>query len=303
MRKPSELKKGDTIAFVAPSGPVAEERIAPSVKAMEEFGLNVVLGKSCTAHRGYLAGDDSIRADDINNMFADKNINGIFAMRGGYGSARILDMLDYDMIKNNPKVFAGYSDITALHVVFNQICGFITYHSPMPSSEFYRGTDEYTLNQYKKYIFGSSIDGVIENPHGNPIKTFVSGEAEGTLIGGNLSLLASSIGTKYEVDTKGKILFIEEVEEEPYKIDKMLLQLKQSGKLKDAAGIIFGSFTRCEPENKDKSLTLEEIFNDLIVDEGRPTIYNASCGHSTPTMTLPMGAQARIGKDGFSILK
>ena len=155
-------------------------------------------------------------------------------------SARILDLLDYKTIRKNPKIFAGYSDITALHVAFNQKCDLITFHSPMPASEFYECVDEYTMSFFKRNIFSGDSLGIIENPKGEKIETLVKGNAKGRITGGNLTLLASSIGTKYEVDTKGKILFIEEVDEAPYRIDRMLLQLKQSGKFKDATGIVLG---------------------------------------------------------------
>lgn len=302
MKRPEPLKKGDKVALIAPCGPVKKERIDPAVKAMESLGLHVVLGDCCTCSRGFLAGEnDRARADEVNRMFEDPTIKGIFAMRGGYGSGRILDMLDYDLIKANPKVFEGYSDVTALHIAFNQKCHLVTFHGPMASTEFYKGIDEYTLDYFKRNIFTKEPLGVIKNPEFEEIKTLVKGKAKGILTGGNLSLIVSSIGTKYEINTKGKILFIEEVGEEPYRIDRMLLQLKQSGKFKDAAGIVLGQWTRCTADEADKSLTLQEIFDDLIVNEKKPIIYNVACGHSTPTMTLPMGAMAKI-EDGKLII-
>lgn len=302
MKRPEPLKKGDKVALIAPCGPVKKERIDPAVKAMESLGLHVVLGDCCTCSRGFLAGEnDKARADEVNRMFEDSSIKGIFAMRGGYGSGRILDMLDYDLIKANPKVFEGYSDVTALHIAFNQKCHLVTFHGPMASTEFYKGIDEYTLDYFKRNIFTKEPLGVIKNPEFEEIKTLVKGKAKGILTGGNLSLIVSSIGTKYEINTKGKILFIEEVGEEPYRIDRMLLQLKQSGKFKDAAGIVLGQWTRCTADEADKSLTLQEIFDDLIVNEKKPIIYNVACGHSTPTITLPMGAMAKI-EDGKLII-
>lgn len=302
MKRPEPLKKGDKVALIAPCGPVKKERIDPAVKAMESLGLHVVLGDCCTCSRGFLAGEnDRARADEVNRMFEDPTIKGIFAMRGGYGSGRILDMLDYDLIKANPKVFEGYSDVTALHIAFNQKCHLVTFHGPMASTEFYKGIDEYTLDYFKRNIFTKEPLGVIKNPEFEEIKTLVKGKAKGILTGGNLSLIVSSIGTKYEINTKGKILFIEEVGEEPYRIDRMLLQLKQSGKFKDAAGIVLGQWTRCTADEADKSLTLQEIFDDLIVNEKKPIIYNVACGHSTPTITLPMGAMAKI-EDGKLII-
>ncbi|AQR95761.1 S66 peptidase family protein [Clostridium saccharoperbutylacetonicum] len=294
MIRPKHLKKGDKIGLIGSSSPTPQERIEPSIRAMEALGLEVILGESCLKNHGYLSGTDEIRANDINKMFEDKSIKGIFAIRGGYGAPRILDKLDYDMIKKNPKVFAGYSDITALHNVFNQKCELITFHTPMPSTEIYKGVDEYTLDYFKKNIFSDIPLGVIKNPDGQDLKTLVTGEAEGILVGGNLSLVASSLGTPYEIDTRGKILFLEEIEEYPYKIDRMLVQLKLAGKFKEAAGIILGAWTNCEAKEGDNSLTLMEVFEEIIIPENKTTIYNLACGHCMPTISIPLGTKIKI---------
>lgn len=294
MIRPKHLKKGDKIGLIGSSSPTPKDRIEPSIRAMEALGLEVILGESCLKNHGYLSGTDEIRANDINKMFEDKSIKGIFAMRGGYGAPRILDKLDYDMIKKNPKVFAGYSDITALHNVFNQKCELITFHTPMPSTEIYKGVDEYTLDYFNKNIFSDIPLGVIKNPDGQDLKTLVTGEAEGILVGGNLSLVASSLGTPYEIDTRGKILFLEEIEEYPYKIDRMLVQLKLAGKFKEAAGIILGAWTNCEAKEGDNSLTLMEVFEEIIIPENKTTIYNLACGHCMPTISLPLGTKIKI---------
>jgi len=297
MIRPEPLKKGDKIGLIGASGPTKQERIEPSIKAMESLGLEVVLGESCRANHGFLSGSDELRASDVNEMFKDKSIKGIFAIRGGYGASRILDMLDYDMIQKNPKVFAGYSDVTALHSVLNERCKLITFHTPMASTEFYKGVDEYTMDYFKRNIFTNEPLGILKNPKGEEIKTLVSGMAIGKLVGGNLSLIASSMGTPYELNTKGKILFLEDVDEYPYKIDRMLLQLKQCGKFRDAAGIILGAWIDCEAKEGDNSLSLMEVFEELIVTENKPTIYNLACGHCMPTISLPLGAEVEI--DGY----
>lgn len=301
MIRPKPLKKGDKIALIGASSPTPQDRIEPSIKAMEELGFEVVLGESARGYHGFLSGSDELRANDINTMFEDKSIKGIFAIRGGYGAARLLDMLDYDMIKKNPKVFAGYSDVTALHNVFNERCKLITFHTPMASTEFYKGVDEYTMNYFKKNIFSDEPLGIVKNPVDQEIKTLVSGKAKGKLAGGNLSLIASMMGTPYELDTKGKILFLEDVDESPYRIDRMLLQLKQCGKFKDAEGIILGAWTNCEPKEDENSLSLMEIFEELIIPENKPTIYNLACGHCMPTMSIPMGAKIKINTENNEI--
>lgn len=301
MIRPTPLKKGDKIGLIGPCSPTPEERIEPSIKVMKELGFDVVIGESCTGCHGFLSGNDEMRANDINSMFEDKSIKGIFAIRGGYGSGRLLDMLDYEMIKKNPKVFAGYSDVTALHNVFNKNCKLITFHTPMPSTELYKGVDGYTMECLKKNIFSDEPLGTLENPYGQEIKSLVAGKAKGKLVGGNLSLIVSSMGTPYEIDTKGKILFLEDVDESPYRIDRMLLQLKQCGKFKDSAGIILGAYTNCEAKRDENSLSLMEVFEELIKPENKPTIYNVACGHCMPTMSLPLGSKVMIDGDKSEI--
>lgn len=301
MIRPKPLKKGDKIALIGTSSPTIDERIQPAIKAMEDLGLEVVLGESVTSKHGYLSGKDEIRAADINKMFKDESISGIFVIRGGYGSARLLDMLDYKMIKKNRKIFVGYSDVTALHNAINQKCNFITFHGPMPATEFYKDVDSYTMDCFKENIFQYNSSGVLVNPEDKEIKTLVNGIAKGRLVGGNLTLVCSSMGTPYEIDTKGKILFLEDIDEYPFRIDRMLLQLKQCGKFKDASGIILGAWTDCIAPNPEKSLSLIEIFEELIVPENKPTIYNFACGHCLPTMTLPLGAKIKMNAKNHSI--
>lgn len=301
MIRPKPLKKGDTVAIIAPASPADKNLIDSCINSLENLGLNVVVGKSCTSEYGFLSGTDDIRANDINSMFANKSINGIFAIRGGYGCARLLNLIDFNLIKKNPKVFIGYSDITALHIAINQKSKLITYHGPMVSTELIKGLDDYSFNYYNKFLFCN--DNMIElcNPIENPIKTINPGVAEGKLIGGNLSLICSSLGTKYEINTKNKILFLEEVGEVPYKVDRMLTHLKQSGKLKDANGIILGAFTDCVAPKDKKSLSLDDIFNEIILPLKKPTIYNLACGHCLPTLTLPLGAKIRLDANNIKL--
>lgn len=294
MIKPIPLKRDDTVALIAPSSPTDPNSVDKSIECIKKLGLNVIVGESCLSKHGFLSGTDDIRANDINSMFKNKNINGIFSLRGGYGSARLLDLIDFKIIKRNPKVFVGYSDITALHIAINQKCNLITYHGPMISTELIKGLDEYSNYYYKQNIFNKNILGKINNPTGMDIKVLYEGCAEGKLIGGNLSLICSTLGTKYEINTKNKILFIEEIAESPYKIDRMLLQLHQAGKFKDAKGIILGAFTECTASDPDKSLSLDEVFNEIILPNKKPTICNLACGHCLPTLTLPLGAKALL---------
>ncbi|WP_297713864.1 LD-carboxypeptidase [Clostridium sp.] len=301
MIKPKPLQKGDSVAIIAPASPSDKNLIDKCITSLNELGLKVVVGESCLSEHGFLSGTDDIRANDINCMFADKNIKGIFALRGGYGCARLLNLIDFKLIKKNPKIFVGYSDITALHIAINQKSKLITYHGPMISTELIKGLDEYSADYYQKFIFGYEKVEELVNPEEDNLEIINTGIATGQLVGGNLSLICSSLGTKYEINTKNKILFLEEVEEVPYKVDRMLTHLKQSGKLKEANGIILGAFTNCIAPNNKKSLSLQEVFNEIILPLKKPTISNLACGHCLPTLTLPLGAKVLLDANNKKI--
>jgi len=294
MIRPKALKKGDTIGLISASGATPPEKFLPAVKSIEKLGFNVVAGETCRARHGYLAGSDELRACEVNQMFSDSNIDGIFCIRGGYGATKILPLLDFDMIKANPKVFAGYSDVTALHIVFNQQCGFVTYHTPMPSTEFIRPEmDEYTWNSFIESVTATErTDYYLKNPPGRTMTTLADGKATGQLIGGNLTLVTASLGTPYEIDTRGKILFLEDIDESEQRVDRMLTQLKLAGKLDGVAGILLGAWTNCGPENPQRpeySLSLRTIFQEILVPCNKPIIMDVTCGHCLPTMSLPLG--------------
>lgn len=293
MLVPKPLFPGARVALIAPAGPVPPERYGPAVRALEELELAPVVFESCRRSHGYFAGGDRLRADDVNAAFADPDIDGILCIRGGYGSQRLMELIDFELVRRNPKFFAGYSDITALHIMMNQRCGFVTYHTPMPSTELYDGVDSYTMEYYRKILFGEPLRELI-NPGNRPVKTLVGGCARGVLTGGNLSLVSSSLGTPYEIDTKDKILFLEDVDEEPYRIDGMLNHLKAAGKFRDCAGILLGYWTNCEAGQPEKSLTLEQVFEELIVPEHKPALMNLACGHSLPSLSLPLGMEIEL---------
>jgi len=305
---PALLRHGDTVAIIATSGPCDARRLENGVKAIASMGLRPIVMESCRLRHGYLAGHDDIRLRDLHAAFASQDVRGIFVARGGYGAARLLPRLDFSLIRQNPKVFVGYSDVTALHIAFNQFAELVTFHGPMPAADFGNDTCPHTMDALKAMVFtdaamssqrhypsrhlhfcqqqhpGSQLNiNQLQHPN-HPLLTIVPGRAEGTLIGGNLSLIAASLGTPYEIDTRGKILFIEEVGEKPYSIDRLFLQLKQAGKLRDAAGILLGDFS---PETME---SLEICINELIVTEGKPTFAGLACGHTSPNLTLPLGA-------------
>ena len=207
---PKGIKKGDTIGIVAPSGPFKAATLEEIENALNNLGYNVKFGKSCYgSYKGYLSSEDYIRAKDIEDMFLDKDVDGIFCIRGGYGTPRILDLIDYNIINENPKFFVGFSDITGLHVAFNRHTDLVTFHGIMAGTS--HKWDEFTYNSLINALNNNVTK--FENPNNEPIYTVVEGICEGELIGGNLALLVSAIGSKYEIDTKGKILFINAVDE------------------------------------------------------------------------------------------
>lgn len=302
MNKARALKIGDTIGLIAPSSPTSLENIEKAKKTINDMGFKVKMGKSPYERYGYLSGSDEIRANDINNMFKDTEVDAIICLRGGYGTPRILDLIDCGIIRENPKIFVGYSDITALHIAFTQISNLVTYHGPMVTSDIIGNFSDFSKDSLFNMIMNTKRVEKIANPQGEEILTIKGGIAEGSIIGGNLSLIVATIGTPYEIDVKDKILFIEEIGEEPYSIDRMLNQLRLSGKLQEASGIIFGDFKGCESKKHDESLTLEQVITDLVKEAGKPTIFNLKAGHCEPMLTLPFGIKARLDADKGELL-
>ncbi|MGI6752575.1 MAG: S66 peptidase family protein [Anaerovoracaceae bacterium] len=293
INKPKKLELGARIALIAPSAFVEEEKLKLSLASMDFLGLEPVLYPSCTMRHGYFAGIDYQRAKDINDAFTNPHVDGVFCLRGGYGATRVLPLLDYEVIKNNPKLFLGYSDITAFHLAFNKICKLATLHSPMPT----RGwdtLDELSLQSLESNLFSSVPVGKVSIPPELSLKPLISGTAEGPMTGGNLSLLVSTLGSPYEVDTRGKIIFIEDVDDEPYKIDRGLTALSLAGKFADCAGIVIGTFAGCEPKDPSISLSLSQIFDEIITPYNKPTINWFPAGHIYPHISIPMGIRARL---------
>ena len=285
MLYPKLLNKGDTVAITATSGICNTTRLKNGVRTLENLGLKAKVMKSCYASHGeYLAGKDDLRVRNLHEAFADKSIKGILAARGGYGAGRLLPHLDYHLIRRNPKIFVGFSDVTALHTAINQFCGLATFHGPMPVSCFGGSNpDPLTIASFTNAVFQNTS--YVELA---ATTALYPGQATGMLTGGNLSVIASMLGTPYEIKTRGRILFLEETQEEPYRVDRLLLQLKLAGKFSEAAGIAFGDFS---PANLE---TLHIAIQELVVPEGKPTIWGLPCGHTSPNFTLPLGHVATL---------
>ena len=294
--KPRRIRPGARVSLIAPSGSASgPDRVEASIHALESLGLRVKASPHCSDAYGYLAGDDATRARELELAFLDPDTTGVICLKGGYGTPRILDKIDYGVMAANPKLFLGYSDITALHIAFRQMAGLVTFHGPMPSSDMVPDFDPESLASLEKMLFGrGGLPGKIANPRERPFETLAEGICEGELVGGNLSLLAATMGTPWEIDTKGKIIFIEDIDEAPYRIDRMVNQLRLAGKFEACAGILIGSWTRCAAPEGKRSLTIGEILRDLLLPCGKPMLQGLEAGHCVPALTLPVGIRCRM---------
>lgn len=307
--RPKALRPGDTIGLITPSAYVADpDRMLLAERTLAHFGLKARLGRNVRKKSGYVGGSAEERAADVHEMFANPEIKGIFAIRGGYGAAHLLDRLDYGLIARNPKVFAGYSDITALHLALHGKTGLVTFHGPVTLSRF----TEYTQKHFRSVLFETKALGTVSNPPDtNPLRpahltrAVRPGRATGPLIGGNLTLIASTMGTPYEMDTRGRILFIEDVGEEPYSIDRMLTQLKLSGKLDAAAGIVWGECSGCRPRQFEPSFestfSTGEVVDNILGGLRIPVLSGLVIGHTDDQLTLPLGIRATLDADAATL--
>ena len=297
---PKALVRGDRVAVIAPSGPLPEGRLEKSLQAIRKYGLEPVVYDSVKSRHGYLAGSDRLRADDLTHAFADDSVAGVICARGGYGAQKLHRLIDWDVVKRNPKVFLGYSDVTYLHSMMNQYCGFVTYHTPMPSTEWYKELDDYTDHWLNLALFGGNW-GELTNCDKEKRFTLTGGKGEGKLVGGNLSLVASAVGTPYVISGKDAIFFLEDVEESPYRVDRMLTQMVAGGSFEGCKGIVLGYYTDCQPDDPEKSLSLMQVFEEILKPLGIPVLGGVTCGHDLPTLSLPMGACVQLDADAKTL--
>jgi muramoyltetrapeptide carboxypeptidase len=296
MIKPRRLNPADTIGVVAPAGPVKKVKLRRGVKNLENLGYRVKLAGNVWDKSGYLAGEDGERAESVNQMFADPEIDAILCTRGGFGSIRILEQIDYALVRRNPKIFVGFSDVTLLHLVMNKFCNLVTFHGPMVAVDFDR------LSAYnRKHFFRAAAStrpvGRIKNSKTlGTWRAIAQGKVSAPILGGNLTLITRLLGTKFEPDFRSKILFLEDLNEDIYRIDGMLAQLKLAGILKNVKGVILAEFVKCLPSKK-ASFTLEEIFEQYFASARYPVIYPVSCGHGADKITIPLGVRATIDTD------
>lgn len=288
--KPPLLSKGDTIAIMAPGGAVFSAHYIDKFKTiLRSLGFDPVVGRTCFKRDGQFGGTDQERAEEFMNFIEKPAVKAIFTMRGGSGCARILPLLDFKKIAANPKIIMGFSDITSIiNAVYTQ-CGLVGFHGPVGYSSWGDFTIEAFSNvctTYKPFVFKT-------HPDSKP-SAVQTGIAEGTLVGGNLTVLTTLAGTPYLPMFDNQIVFLEDIDEEPYAIDRCLTQLMQCGFLKKASGIILGDFKRCAPEEPDKSHSLTDTFKNNLLPLNIPIMMGADFGHTTHKWTLPVGVKARL---------
>jgi muramoyltetrapeptide carboxypeptidase len=298
--KPPRLRAGDTVGLVAPGGHTDAPAIAKAIKNIEGLGFQVKLGRNLEAVYGNYGGLPAQRLDDLHTMFADPDVKAIWAIRGGSGCIQLLAQLDYELIRRHPKILIGYSDITALHLAIQKKTGLVTFHGPVASSTF----SDYAVTQLLNVLMHPEDEYTIpmalensrkaeEQPH-YALRTVVPGVCEGALMGGNLCLVSALVGTEYAANYRGGILFLEEVNEAPYRIDRMLMQLQLSQGFEHAAGVMLGICENCGPQDSDISLTLDETTDQHLKPLKVPAVTGYSFGHIRDQFTIPMGIRARL---------
>lgn len=295
---PKRLEVGSRIGLITPGGPISKEQLEETILKLKELGFKTYYRDSVLAEYGYFAGTDQERADELMHMFINNDVDAILCVRGGYGSIRILELLDYDIIQQNPKALIGYSDITALLSAIYERTGLITFHGPVGVSSFNDFTIEAFQNVLMKpqgrYKYAYEREGETNDNNEYNLYAITEGKAEGVLIGGNLSVLDSMIGSDFEPDFENKIVYLEETDEKIYRIDKMLFHLLYATNLRKAAGIAIGIFNGCDYSNDEPQLTLKQAISDLLKPLNIPVVYGLPFGHINSKITLPTGVTARL---------
>jgi muramoyltetrapeptide carboxypeptidase len=294
--KPPHLKKGDLIGVISPaSAPSSLEKIEKGVRYLESLGYRVKVGAHAAKVQGHLAGTDEERAADLNAMLNDKAVKAIFAVRGGYGTPRLLPLVDYRAAKRNPKIIVGYSDMTALQLALFRKTGLVTFSGPMLGVEMWNSIDPYTEEQFWRVVSLPKKVVMLANPPEEPVNALRTGVATGRLLGGNLSLLGSLLGTPYAPDFRKSILILEEVDEAPHRVDRMLMQLANAGILGKLSGLVLGKFTDCVPKDASQPhFTVEQVLAQYAERLSVPVLGNLQYGHIPKKLTIPIGAKARI---------
>lgn len=299
-RKGRPLRPGSLIAVPTPGSPLLNpEYLEIGFAWLEEQGFRVRLTEHANNGESFKAGPPELRAKDLNDAFADAHVDAICPLAGGHSAPQVLPYLDYDLIAADPKPFVAFSELTVLHAALLGKAGLVTFYGPMVSA---LGLfPEVTRRSWLRALTTTEPLGIVD-PEGPPARTIVPGGAEGELVGGTLSLVDTLLGTPFEIDTRGKILLLEDVDEEPPRVDRFLTHLRNAGKLQECAGIWLGDFKRCVPRAQSPlweghNLTVEELIGELIAPLGIPAMHGLRIGHGSEVMTVPLGVRARLDAD------
>jgi muramoyltetrapeptide carboxypeptidase len=307
--KPKALRRGDTISVIVPAGPLNRERIDQALDRIRQRGFQVKTYGDIYRSQGYLAGDDRARADELMAAFADPETNSVWCARGGYGVARLLKLIDFDVIRRNPKVFVGFSDISVLHTAIQQRAGLITFHGPNLQDGFGKSDDMSPANEAalwravladQQTATGGYLIETTSADTGE-FRTVVGGTAVGRLTGGNLAVICGLMGTPFEPETAGRILFLEDVSERVYRIDRYLAQLSLAGKLQSAAGILLGTFSYENDEPADSQAAVAALLDEYCSGLEIPVLAGFPAGHAQYNLTLPMGANMEVDADACTV--
>jgi len=295
--KPAALRDGDAVAIVAPASNLKADYLARGVAELERLGFRARYDPGILDKARYTAGDDERRAAELTRAFADPEIKAVWAARGGYGSMRLFRLLDEDLIGQRPKVFIGYSDMTALSLYFYRRFGWVTFHGPMAAKDLAGGEEHYDRETLIKAVTSASPLGEINSNKTEMLHRGAAGKVTGRLLGGCLSLIAAMMGASDELDTRGSILFLEDTATRPYAIDRMLQQLKLAGKFDEVRGIVFGEMTDCV-QHADQGYRIQDVMADCTADLNVPVMFGLPSGHSPRgNLTLPLGVTATLDAD------
>jgi muramoyltetrapeptide carboxypeptidase len=307
--KPKPLRAGDTVALIAPSTYVSSpDALQLAKRTVEYFGLKWKLGRNLGKRTGYLGGTVDERVADLHAAFTDPEVRAVFCTRGGYGAAMLLDRIDFALIRSHTKIFTGFSDITALHLGLHQQSGMVTFHGPTVLADF----SDYTLEHFRRALFDARPLGVLRNPAEerpirpkHPLRTLQGGRGTGALMGGNLTLISTTMGTPWEIQTDGKLLFLEDVDEQPYSMDRMLTQLRLAGKFRHIRGLILGQCQDCAPREFkpafDNTFSLGEVYDNILGELKVPVLAGLTIGHTEDQLTLPLGVRATLDADAGTL--
>jgi muramoyltetrapeptide carboxypeptidase len=307
--KPKPLRPGDTVALITPSTYVSSpDALQLAKRTVEYFGLKWKLGRNAGKRTGYLGGTVDERVADLHAAFTDPEVQAVFCTRGGYGAAMLLDKIDFALIRSHTKIFTGFSDITALHLGLHQQSGMVTFHGPTVLADF----SDYTLEHFRRALFDARPLGVLRNPveerpirPKHPLRTLQGGQGTGALAGGNLTLISTTMGTPWEIQTDGKLLFLEDVDEQPYSMDRMLTQLRLAGKFRHIRGLILGQCRDCAARDFkpafESTFSLGEVYDNILGELKVPVLAGLTIGHTEDQLTLPLGVRATLDADAGTL--